>query len=76
MLYQRVRALERNVQKRSPPSSTEGAATKRCMRENVDTVSQLLWDGKEMKEIKSEMHLLFSVIFCYNEASSHLQEPL
>lgn len=35
---------------RSPPSFTEGAATR--VRENADDVSQLLWDGKEMKEIK------------------------
>ena len=40
------------MQKRSPPSSTESAAAYRCVRENDDAASRLLWDGKEMKETK------------------------
>lgn len=39
-------------QERSPSSSTEGAATYRFMTENADTVSWLLGEVKEMKQIK------------------------
>lgn len=55
MIYWRVRVLERrNAQKRSPLSSTDTVTTYRCVRESADSVSQLLWDGKEITEMTWE----------------------
>lgn len=84
ILYWRVRALGRTnvlrkvsffLHRRCCHMHT-GAPAYRCMTENADTVFWLLWDVKEMKEIKWEMHFLFYIAFCYHEASSHLEHHL